>query len=119
MTEIIAVFQDCVLCGEKGRRKIAEYAKKGITIRKVGFTTEEGKDLIHKAVFEHKIGSMPFYTDGERFGATMDELLGQVAVEKPIPKEPKIVKKIRRKAVLERKKKITEKESGNGTNTEI
>ena len=115
MKEIIAVYQDCVLCGDKGRRKIAEYAKKGITIRKVGFTTEEGKELIHKAVFEHKIGSMPFYTDGEIFTTDLHDFVKN----EEIPKEPKIVKKIRRKAVLERKKKITEKESGNGTNTEI
>lgn len=108
MIEVIVVYQDCVLCGSKGRKKVAEYAKKGIVIRKVGFTTEEGKELIHKAVFEHKIGSMPFYTDGERFGATMDELLGQVAVERPMPKEPKIVKRIKKP------QNVKEKSDGNG-----
>lgn len=101
MKEIIAVYQDCVLCGSKGRKKAAEYAKKGIAIRKVGFSTEEGKELIHKAVFEHKIGYMPFYTDGERFAAAIDELLD-------IPKEPKIVKKVRKKASLEKKPEITD-----------
>lgn len=111
--EIIAVYQDCVLCGVKGRQKIAEYAKEGIVVRKVGFSTEEGKELIHKAVLEHKIGYMPFYTDGERFAATIDELL-------EIPKEPKIVKKVRKKASLEKKPKITDKneEKSDGNDTE-
>lgn len=73
--QIIAVYQDCVLCGDKGRKKVAELAAKGIIIRKVGFTTAEGKDLIHKAVFEHKIGTMPFFTDGENFTNTLNELI--------------------------------------------
>lgn len=71
--EVIAVYQDCVLCGDKGRKKIAEFAKRGILVRKVGFTTEEGKELIHKAVFEHGIGSMPFFTDGEKFSTSLDD----------------------------------------------
>jgi hypothetical protein len=48
--EIIAVYQDCVLCGVKGKQKIEEYAEKGIAIRKVGFTTPEGQELCAKAV---------------------------------------------------------------------
>ncbi len=95
MKEIIAVYQDCVLCGSKGRKKVQEYAKKDIIIRKVGFTTEEGKDLIHKAVFEHKIGYMPFYTDGEKFAPTIEELLAKKA-------EPKIVKRVKKTKKAER-----------------
>lgn len=86
--EIIAVFQDCVFCVDKGRKKATELAKKGVIIRKVGFTTQEGKDLIHKAVLEHKIGSMPFYTDGERFSISLDKLL-----EKPEKTDKKPAKK--------------------------
>lgn len=86
--EIIAVFQDCVLCGDKGRKKIAEFAAKGLTVRKVGFTTPEGKELIHKAVFEHKIGSMPFFTDGEKFSVKIDDF-----VEKPAKSVKKSTKK--------------------------
>lgn len=87
--EIIAVFQDCVFCGDKGRKKATELAKEGVIIRKVGFTTKEGKDLIHKAVFEHKIGSMPFFTDGERFSVSLDEI-----IEKPATKVEKIPAKV-------------------------
>lgn len=72
--EIKVVYQDCVLCGMRGRAKIAEYAEKGISIRKVGFTTEEGRDLCLKAI-ESGIGSMPFYTDGKIFSAEMSTFL--------------------------------------------
>lgn len=104
-TEIVAVYQDCVLCGVKGRRKINDYAKKGICIRKVGFSTEEGRDLIHKAVFEHKIGTMPFFTDGENFTTTIEDLISILS---------KNGKKVRKKAVLKNKSKITDKEMENG-----
>ena len=92
--EIIAVFQDCVLCGDKGRKKIAEFAAKGINVRKVGFTTPEGKELIHKAVFEHKIGSMPFFTDGKKFSVKINDF-----VEKPAKKSTKKVKEHKNGAI--------------------
>lgn len=93
--EIIAVFQDCVLCGDEGRKKIAEFAEKGINIRKVGFTTGEGKDLIHKAVLEHKIGSMPFFTDGKKFSVTLDDFIEKPAeVAKKPAKKTKKPKKV-------------------------
>ena len=100
--EIIAVFQDCVLCGDKGRKKVADLAAKGINVRKVGFTTSEGKDLIHKAVFKHKIGSMPFFTDGENFAVSIDKLL-----EKPEKTEKKATKKTKKT-----KKVVKESEDG-------
>lgn len=107
--EIIAVYQDCVLCGVKGRQKIAEYAKEGIRIRKVGFTTPEGRELCYQAV-EKGIGYMPFYVSDGDFAESIDAL---------IPKVPKIVKKIRKKVVLEKKTKITDKETENGADTEV
>lgn len=85
--EVIAVYQDCVLCGTHGRQKVAELAQKGIIVRKVGFTTPEGKELIHKAIFEHKIGSMPFYTDGEKFSISLEDF-----TEKPAKNEKKTKK---------------------------
>lgn len=72
--EIIAVFQDCVLCGARGRARIAEYAEKGITIRKVSFASDEGRDLCLKAI-ESGVGSMPFYTDGKIFSTEMSRFL--------------------------------------------
>lgn len=107
--EIVAVFQDCVLCGDKGRKKITEFAKKGILIRKVGFTTPEGKDLIHKAVFEHKIGSMPFFTDGEKFSTSLDDFVVSYIPEEKVGKYIKAtigMKKTTKKA----KKNVKESE---------
>lgn len=99
--EIVAVFQDCVLCGDKGRKKIAELAKKGVIIRKAGFTTPEGKELIRQAVLDHKIGSMPFFTDGERFSTSLDDFVKKPAakVEKPAKKSKKLTKESKDVAV--------------------
>ncbi len=113
MKEIIAVFQDCVLCGVKGQKKIEEYAKKGVIIRKVGFTTPEGKDLIHEAVFNHKIGAMPFYTDGIKFSTKIDALS-----EEDNTPTPKIVKKVQKKAKTCKKTKKIDKEEDNGAISE-
>lgn len=108
--EIIAVYQDCVLCGTKGKQKIADCAKQGVTIRKVGFTTEEGRELIHRAVFDHKIGTMPFYVEGDQFSASLDSLINSS------PKPLKSAKKLQKKVVLEKKTKITERKvESNGT----
>lgn len=109
--EVIAVYQDCVLCGAKGRKKAAEYAKKGVIIRKVGFTTPEGRELCYQAV-KKGIGYMPFYVLDGDFAESIDALL--------IQKEPKIVKRVRKKVVLEKKPKITDKneEKSDGNDTE-
>lgn len=72
--EIVAVYQDCVLCGVKGRRKVADYAKQGIIIRKVGFTTEEGRELCYQAV-QKGIGYMPFYVLDGDFAESIDALI--------------------------------------------
>lgn len=121
--EIIAVYQDCVLCGTKGRQKITECASKGITIRKVGLTTEEGKKLIHEAVFKHGIGQMPFYVYGDVWSNKLRPLIELAEnAKKPtaeIPKEQKIVKKVRKKAVLEKKTEITDEDMEDGTSAEV
>lgn len=73
--EVICVYQDCVLCGDRGK-KVQEFAVKSkISIRKVGFTTPEGRHLIHEAVFKHKMGSMPFFTDGEMFSYSLRDFV--------------------------------------------
>lgn len=91
--EIIAVYQDCVLCGDKGRRKVADFAKKGFVIRKVSFLTEEGRDLCRKAVFTHGIESMPFFTDGELFSVSLDSFIEKKPAKKT-RKNKKVVKEI-------------------------
>lgn len=105
--EIIAVYQDCVLCGVKGRRKIAAYAEKGFIIRKVGFTTEEGRELCYQAI-QRGIGYMPFYVSDDEFAASIDAL---------IPKKPKTAKKLQKKANLAKNTKITEKDMEDGVDS--
>lgn len=104
MREIIAVYQDCVLCGTKGRQKIADYAAQGIQIRKVGFTTPEGRELCYQAV-QKGIGYMPFYVSEGEFAESIEALT---------TKQPKIVKKLQKTAVLEKKSKTTDRKTENG-----
>lgn len=92
MTEIIAVFQDCVLCGMKGKQKIAEYAENGITLRKVSFISEEGRELCAKAV-SLGIGGMPFYTDGKVFATTIDGVINSETKPAKKNKQPRKEKK--------------------------
>lgn len=82
--EVVVVFQDCAFCDDAGRKKIADFAARGINIRKVSFASPEGKELVKRAVFEHRIGVMPFYTDGNIFATNLDFF---------IEKEPKKTKK--------------------------
>lgn len=75
---IYLVYQDCALCGDRGKvRKveIEKATKKGVKVLKLPFTSDFAGELIHKALIEHKIGSMPFYTDGEKFGYHLADVL--------------------------------------------
>ena len=91
MNKIFLVYQDCALCGDRGRvRKIEiqDAFDKGYEVVKMPFTNPMAGELIHKALFEHKIEKMPFYTDGVRFTSTIAEIIAKpveksVEVEKP------------------------------------
>lgn len=87
MSEIICVYQDCPLCGDRGKKLKKLIFDEKLNVRKVSFASEEGKDLIHKALFEHKIGSMPFYTDGKKFSKDLNDF-----VKKPSKVKKKGVK---------------------------
>ena len=80
--EIICVYQDCPLCGDKGKKLKKLIFDKKLNVRKVSFASEEGKDLIHKAVFEYKIGILPFYTDGKKFSTKIEDLITKRTVKK-------------------------------------
>lgn len=111
LKEIIAVFQDCVMCGDKGRQKTMDLARDGVSIRKVSFVSPEGKELCRKAVFDYNIRTMPFYVDGDRFSASLDELL-----EKTEEKAAKITKKKAKKTTRNKK---SSKEVNNGIDPEV
>ena len=88
--KITVVYQDCPLCGDRGKKLKKIVAEKGIRLHKVSFASDEGRELIKVAVFEKGIKTMPFYYDGENFSATIDELL---AKPKKITKKKKTEKK--------------------------
>lgn len=75
--EIVAVYQDCFLCGstgEEGQKLLAEIAKKGISFRKVSFATSEGNEHCAKAL-EKGIQKMPFFTDGTTYTSDIKDLI--------------------------------------------
>ena len=110
LREIIAVFQDCVMCGDKGRKKALNLAKDGVFIRKVSFVSPEGKELCRQAVFDHGIRTMPFYVDGDKFATSLDELLGN--------NEKKPAKTTKKKAKKTTKNKKSSKEVTDGSISE-
>lgn len=75
--KIICVYQDCPLCGDRGKKLKQLIIDKKLNVRKVSFASPEGKDLIHEAVFNQGIGSMPFFTDGEKFATDIEELIAK------------------------------------------
>lgn len=75
--KIICVYQDCPLCGDRGKKLKQLIIDKKLNVRKVSFASPEGKDLIHEAVFNHGIGTMPFFTDGEKFATDIEELIAK------------------------------------------
>lgn len=76
--EIICVYQDCPLCGDKGKKLKKLIIEKNLNVRKVSFASEEGKELCYEAVFHHQMKAMPFFTDGTRFVSKIEELLKPV-----------------------------------------
>ena len=95
---VYAVYQDCVLCGDKGKQKIADFAAKGVDIVKVSFISEEGREFCKKAVEVHEIKSMPFFTDGETYSTSLDSFV-------PAPKVAKIKANVRKNKNLKKGKK--------------
>lgn len=86
--EITVVFQDCPLCGDRGRVLEKVVAEEGVRLHKVSFATNEGRELIHAAVFEKGIKHLPFYVCGDQFSENIHDLLG--------PEEPKSAKKAKK-----------------------
>lgn len=83
--EIICVFQDCPLCGDKGKKLKKFILDKNLNVRKVSFASPEGKELCYQAVIVNGIKTMPFFTDGKRFVERIEEFTypREKSVEKP------------------------------------
>lgn len=73
--KITVVYQDCPLCGDRGKALKKIVAEKGIRLHKVSFASDEGRALINEAVFKKGIKTMPFYTDGKEFSTDIKDLL--------------------------------------------
>ena len=114
--EIICVYQDCVMCGDRGKRLQKHIEKEGINLRKVSFASPEGKEVCAEAVFNRGIGTMPFFTDGVKFSARIEDFAEttQESVHnttKSIHNTVKSVKKPRKSVKKSNKKVKIEEES--------
>ena len=93
-SSIICVYQDCPLCGIKGKKLKKVMEENNIhEVRKLSFASPEGTELCRQAIFEHGIKTMPFFTDGERFSANIDDLTK--APEKCVKSSPKSRKNVK------------------------
>ena len=81
---IICVYQDCPMCGDRGKRLKKLIFDKKLNVRKVSFASDEGRDLIYQALTEHKIGTLPFFTDGEKFTTDINDLIATKAKRKGV-----------------------------------
>lgn len=88
---ITCVYQDCVLCGDRGKAIKKISAEHGLHIIFKSFASDEGKRLCKEAIL-HGIGQLPFYTDGEKYSTTLAEF-----VEKPKKTPKKTPRKTRKK----------------------
>lgn len=86
--EIICVYQDCVLCGDRGKKLKQVIIDKKLNVRKVSFASPEGRHLIAEAVFNGHPVEFPFFTDGTKFSIDLADLLKRT---------PKNSKKTRKK----------------------
>lgn len=76
-SEIICVYQDCPLCGDRGKKLKKLIFDKKLNVRKVSFASDEGRELVYQALTEHKIGTMPFFTDGKIFSTEIEEIIAK------------------------------------------
>lgn len=83
---LLMVYQDCPLCGDRGRVVAQKIATHGLNVRKVSFASDEGAHLIRLAITEHGIKKMPFFTDGVKFSESLDGFLTE---QKPNKKTKK------------------------------
>ena len=73
--QYICCYQDCPLCGDKGKKLKKLIIDKQLDVRKVSFASPEGKELCYEAVFTHGIKKMPFFTDGVNYSLSLEELI--------------------------------------------
>ncbi len=93
-SEIICVYQDCVMCGDRGKKLKQLIFDKNLNVRKVSFASPEGQHLIHEAIFVHKIGTLPLFVKGDRFSNNIEDLLKRAPKKSTKRKKAKKSKKV-------------------------
>ena len=93
-SEIICVYQDCVMCGDRGKKLKQLIFDKNLNVRKVSFASPEGQHLIHEAIFVHKIGTLPLFVKGDRFSDNIEDLLKRAPKKSIKRKKAKKSKKV-------------------------
>ena len=99
--EIICVYQDCVMCGDRGKKLKQLVFEKNLNVRKVSFASPEGRELSFKAI-QNRICRMPFFTDGDRYTNNIEDLL------EPGKKTKRVYKKTTKKVKLTKKKEVAD-----------
>ena len=104
MRTVYLVFQDCPLCGDKGKARkieIADVAKYGIKVEKLSFASKQGSFFCSELVLGHKAKGvgLPFYTDGETYTNNLMDF-----IELPIEQEAQKVRTPRKRKNNKRKK---------------
>lgn len=103
--EVVCVYQDCPMCGSQGNELKKVLISENLQLRKVSFASDEGRELIHQALSEHGIGTMPFYVKDGRFSTDVSQVIK--SEEKPVEKLAKKPAKRVRKT-----KKVKEAKDG-------
>ena len=96
---ITCVFQDCALCGDRGKKVKKIVAENDLHLVLKSFASDEGKALCHEAVFKHGIATMPFFTDGKKFSTKLEDF-----VKKP-------TKRVRKTKKTTKKSEVKKNES--------
>lgn len=65
--KLTCVYQDCPLCGDRGKQVKKLVLDKKLQIKKVSFASPEGQHIIHEAVFGGFKVEFPLFTDGKTF----------------------------------------------------
>lgn len=85
---VVCVYQDCPLCGDRGKKVQEIVADKGVNLRKVSFASPEGRELIFRAMSDHGIKTMPFYVKDSTFSTDITRVLEPLEESVVEPKKP-------------------------------
>lgn len=86
MKKLSLVYQDCPMCGARkgwGEEQTQIADTHGFEIVKVSFVTEKGREYCAEAL-QKGIKTFPFFTDGEKYGKSVEDF---IEIE---PKEKKV-----------------------------